>query len=101
MQQQPTPTPEPRAVESQIIRPGQRDTYSGGVWVASAGDRVVHVRIARPGPLGIVVVVLLIGAASAAALLLMTGIALIGIAAAGLLIVGAAVWGLLRHLFRQ
>jgi hypothetical protein len=61
----------------------------------------VHVRIARPGPLGVVIALLLIGAALAGALLLMTGIVLIGVAAASLLIAGATVSGLLRRLFRQ
>jgi hypothetical protein len=61
----------------------------------------VHVRIARPGPLGVVIALLLIGTALAGALLLMTGIVLIGVAAAGLLITGATVSGLLRRLFRQ
>jgi hypothetical protein len=61
---------------------------------------LVEFRIARPGPLGVVIAVL-IGAALAGALLLMTGIVLIVVAAAGLLIVGATVSGLLRRLFRQ
>jgi hypothetical protein len=98
--QQPTLATEPRQVEPEVIPPGERDTYSGGIWVVSGGDRVVHVRIARPGPLGVLIALLLISAA-AAALLLVTGFALIGVAAAGLFIVGATVWGLLRRLFRQ
>jgi hypothetical protein len=99
MQQQPMPAEEPRPVEPEIIAPGEREMYSGRVWSAS-GDRVVHVRIAAPGLLGLVVALLVIGGASVA-LLLMTGIAVIGVAAASLLIVGATLSGLLRRLFRQ
>jgi hypothetical protein len=101
MRQQPTPAAESRQVEPEIIPPSERDTYSERVWIASGRDRVVHVRITRPGPLGVVIALLLIGAALAAALLLVTGIVLIGVAAAGLLIAGATVSGLLRRLFRQ
>src|SRR4029077_20299671 len=69
MRQQPTPAAESRQVEPEIIRPSDRDTYSERVWIASGRDRVVHVRIARPGPLGVVIALLLIGAALAGPLL--------------------------------
>jgi hypothetical protein len=100
MQQQPMPAEKPRTVEPEIIPPGGREMYSGRLWVAFDGDRVVHVRIARPALLGLVVALLLIGAASVA-LLLMTGIAVIGVVAASVLIYGATLSGLLRRLFRQ
>jgi hypothetical protein len=94
------PAEKPRTVELEIIPPGGREMYSGRPWVASDGDRVVYVRIARPALLGLVVALLLIGAASVA-LLLMTGIAVIGVVAASLLISGATLSGLLHRLFRQ
>ena len=87
------PPPEPRRppVEPEIIPPGEPERR---------GDRVVYIRVSRPGPFGIALAVLLIGII-AIVLLLVMGAALIGIVAAGLLVVGGMIVGMLTRLFRR
>jgi hypothetical protein len=60
----------------------------------------MRIRMTRLGPAGIVMVLLMIGISGLAGLTLLLGFALVGLTAAGVLMVGSIISGLLRRVSR-
>jgi hypothetical protein len=99
-QQEPTLADGPRQAEPEIIPPGADRAGRSRSWVSAAPRYTIRIPITRLGPVGIIVLLLMIGILGLAGLMLLLGFALVGLAAAGVLIVGSIVSGLLRRLSR-
>ena len=97
-QQDPTPIQGPRQVEPEIIPPGVAPVGRSRIRVSAAPPYTMRIEMTRLGPVGIVMLVLIIVILGLAGLTLLLGFALVGLAAAGVLIVGAILSGLLRRL---
>src|SRR5262245_30227492 len=99
-QREPTPKAATRQAELEIIPPGAERVGKPRIWVSAGSHHPVHIRIRRLGPRGLVVLMLMAGILGLAGLMLVLGFALVGLAAASVLMVGAIVSGLLRSLSR-
>ena len=97
-QQETTPEAGRRQAEPEIIPPGADWAGKSRIWVSAGQHHTMRVRITRLGPAGIAVLMLMIGILGLAGLMLVIGLALVGLAAAGVLVVGAILFGLLRSL---
>ena|SRR5438309_6139731 len=97
-QQEMTPEAGRRQAEPEIIPPGADWAGKSRIWVSAGPHHTMRVRITRLGPAGIAVLMLMIGILGLAGLMLVIGLALVGLAAAGVLVVGAILFGLLRSL---
>jgi hypothetical protein len=96
-QQDPTPIQGTRQVEPEIIPPGVEPVGRSRIRVSAAPHYTMRIEMTRLGPVGIVMLVLMIVILGLAGLTLLLGFALVGLAAAGVLIVGAILSGLLRR----
>ena len=101
MQQHPTPKAETPYIEPEIIPPGADRPRSSRIWVSTGPWHTTRVQITRLGPIGIALFVLLIGILASIGLFLLLGAALVGIAAASVLIVGGIISRLSRRPFRR
>jgi len=99
MQQQPTPKAETPCIEPEIIPPGADWPRSSRI--SSGPHHTTRIQIARLGPVGIALFGLLIGILVLAGLVLILGAALVGVAAAGVLIGGGIFSSLSRRSFRR
>jgi hypothetical protein len=97
-QQDPTPIQGPRQVEPEIIPPRVAPVGRSRIRISAAPHYTMRIEMTRLGPVGIVMLVLIIVILGLAGLTLLLGFALVGLAAAGVLIVGAILSGLLRRL---
>ena len=97
-QQQSTLTKGTRQAEPEIIPPGADLAARSRIWVSAAPHYAMRIRMTRLGPAGIVMILLMIGILGLAALALLLGFALVGLAAAGMLMVGSIISGLVRRL---
>ena len=97
-QQEPTPTQGTRQVEPEIIPPRADPAGRSRIWVSATPHYKMRIRMTRLGPVGTVVLTLMIVIVGLAGLTVLLGFALVGLAAAGVFIVGAIVSGLLRRL---
>ena len=100
-QQELTPRAGTRQADPEIIPPGADRAGRSRIWVSAAPDYTMRIQMTKLGPLGTVVLMLTIGILGVAGLTLLLGFALVGLAAAGMLMVGAIVSGLLRRLSRR
>ncbi len=94
--QKPRPKTETRQAEPEIIPPGSDRAVGYPLWMSAGPYRTMHIRMTRPGPVGIAMLMLLIGILGLAGLVLLLGLAFVGLAAAGVLAFGSIVSGLLR-----
>lgn len=101
MQQQDMPTTEPPSTEPEIIPPGTDWQRRSRIWVSTGQDRIVRLQITPLGAVGFAGFVLLIVILAIAGIALLLGAALVGVAAAGVLIIGGIVSGVLRRQFRR
>ena len=91
MQQQPMPEAKTPYTEPEIIPPGADWPRASRVWVSAGPHHTTRIQITRLGPVGTAALfVLLIGIPALAGMALLLGAALVGIAAASVLIVGAS-----------
>ena len=88
-----------RQAEPEIIPPGAYPAGRSRIWVSAAPHYTMRIRMTRLGPAGIVMLLLMIGLLGLAGLTLLLGFALVGLTAAGVLMVGS-IAGLLRRLSR-
>jgi hypothetical protein len=88
-QQDPTPIQGTRQVEPEITPPGVEPVGRSRIRVSAAPHYTMRIEMTRLGPVGIVMLVLMIVILRLAGLTLLLGFALVGLAAAGVLIVGA------------
>ena len=100
-QQEPTSEAGRRQAEPEIIPPGADWAGKSRIWVPAGTHHTMRVRITRLGPVGIAALMLMIGILVLAGLMLVIGFALVGLAAAGVLVVGAILSGLLRSLSQR
>ena len=101
MQRQPTPKAETPCIEPEIIPPGSDWPRSSRIWVSTGPCHTTRVQITRLGPIGIALFVLLIGILASVGLFLLLAAALVGVVAAGVLIVGGIFSSLSRRPFRR
>jgi len=101
MQQPPTPKTETPSIEPEIIPPGADWRRASRIWVSTGPYQTSRIQITRPGPFGIALFVLLIGILSLVGLVLLLGAALVGVAAAGVLIGGGIFSSLTRPPVRR
>jgi hypothetical protein len=99
-QQEPMLTKGTRQAEPEIIPPGADPAGRSRIWVSAAPHYAMRIRMTRLGPAGIVMVLLMIGISGLAGLTLLLGFALVGLTAAGVLMVGSIISGLLRRVSR-
>jgi hypothetical protein len=101
MTQQPTPKAGTRQAEPEIIPPGADLAGDSRIWVSAGPHQTMRIRITRLGPVSTALLMLMIGILGLAGLLLVLGFALVCLAAAGVLVVGAIVSGILHSLSRR
>jgi len=101
MQQQPMPKAKPRYTEPEIIPPGADWPRASRIWVSTGPHHTTRIQITRLGPVGIAIFLLLIGVLAFVGMALLLGAALVGIAAAGVLIIGGILSNLSRRQFRR
>jgi hypothetical protein len=101
MRQQDMPTTEPPSTEPEIIPPGADWQRRSRIWVSTGQDRIVRLQITPLGAVGFPGFVLLIVILAIAGIALLLGAALVGVAAAGVLIIGGIVSAVLRRQFRR
>ena len=101
MQPQQSPKAETPYIEPEIIPPGAEWHRTSRIWVFNGPHQTTRIQIARLGPAGIALFVLLIGILALAGITLLLGAVLVGIAAAGLVIVGGIVSGVVRRQFHR
>jgi hypothetical protein len=101
MTQQPTPKAGTRQAEPEIIPPGADLAGDSRIRVSAGPHQTMRIRITRLGPVSTALLMLMIGILGLAGLLLVLGFALVCLAAAGVLVVGAIVSGILRSLSRR
>jgi hypothetical protein len=100
MQQQPMPRAETPYTEPEIIPPDADLPHASRIWVSTGPHHTTRIQITRLGPIAIAFFLLLIGIVALAGIALLIGAALVGIAAAGLVIVAGIVSSLFRRPFR-
>jgi len=101
MQQQETPEAKLSSTEPEIIPPGAGWQQVSRTWASAGQHHATRVWITPPGPVGFALFVLLIVILAFAGVVLLFGVALVGIAATGVLIVGGIVSSVLRGQFRR
>jgi hypothetical protein len=101
MQQQPAPRANTPHTEPEIIPPDADWPRASRIWVSPGRHHTAHIQITRLGPVGIAIFVLLIGVLAVVGMALLLGAALVGIAAAGVLIIGGILSNLSRRQFRR
>jgi len=101
MQHQDMPAAKPPFTEPEIIPPGDNWQRVSRIWVSTGQHRAVRVQITSPGPVAFAVFILVIVILAVAGIALLLGAALVGIAAACLLIVGGIASSVLRRVFRR
>jgi hypothetical protein len=101
MRQQSMPRGETPYTEPEIILPGADWPRASQTWVSTDPHHTTRIQITRLGPVGIAFFMLLIGILALAGMALLIGAALVGIAAAGVLIVAGIVSSLFRRQFRR
>jgi hypothetical protein len=99
-QQEPTLTEGTRQTEPEIIPPGADPAGRSRIWASAAPHYTMRIRMTRLGPVGIVMLLLMIGILGLAGLTLLLGFALVGLTAAGVLMVGSIISGLAHRLSR-
>ena len=85
--------------EPEIIPPGADWPPTPRSRVSNSVGQVTLVRIARLGPVGIVVALLVLGMLAALTVVLLLGLAVFGVATTGVVIIGAAISLFLRGTF--
>lgn len=85
--------------EPEIIPPGADWPPTPRSRVSNSAGHVTIVRIARLGPVGIVVALIVLGMLAALTVLLLLGLAVVGVATTGVVIIGAAISLFLRRTF--
>ena len=98
---QPEARPDLPRSEPEIIPPGVDFRARPGGETGFYTNRGIHIRVTRPGPLGIAAILVGAGIVGALGLLMLLGTLLIGAAAAGTLVVIALVARLLRAFGRS
>ena len=101
MQPQPMPKGKTPYTEPEIIPPGADWPRASRIWVSTDRHHTAHIQITRLGPVGIAIFVLLIGVLAFVGMALLLGAALVGIAAAGVLIIGGILSNPSRRQFRR
>src|SRR5215469_8977027 len=101
MQQQDMSDSKPPSTEPEIIAPGANWQRASRIWASTGQHGVVRVQITPPGPVGVAALVLLLVILAFAGVALLLGAALVGVAAAGVLIIGGMVSSVLRRQFRR
>jgi len=100
--QQPAPRANTPHTEPEIIPPDSDWPRASRIWVSTGRHHTAaHIQITRLGPVGIAIIVLLIGVLAFVGMALLLGAALVGIAAAGVLIIGGILSNLSRRQFRR
>jgi hypothetical protein len=90
-----------RSTEPEIIPPGVERQRVSRIWVFTSRRYPTHLWITPMGPIGTALLVLLIGILALAGSALLLGAALVGVAAAGVLMIGGIVSKVLsRRLWR-
>ena len=100
MQHQDVPEANRRSTDPEIIPPGT-DRRESRVWKSTGQRHTIHVQITPLGPVGLAGFLILMVVLGFVGIVLLLGAALVGIAAAGLLIVGGIVSAVLRGQFRR
>jgi hypothetical protein len=85
--------------EPEIIPPDADWPRTPRSRVSNSAGQVTLVRIARLGPVGIVVALLVLGMLAALTVVLLLGLAVVGVATTGVVIIGAAISLFLRGRF--
>ena len=85
--------------EPEIIPPGADWPPTPRSRVSNSAAKVTLVRVARLGPVGIVVALLVLGMLAALTVVLLLGLAVVGVATTGVVIIGAAISLFLRGRF--
>jgi hypothetical protein len=101
MQQQPMPKAKTPYTEPEIIPPDADWPRASRIWLSARPYHTTRIQITRLGPVGIALFMLLIGILALAGMALLLGVALVGIAAGGVLIVGGIISSLSRRPFRR
>jgi hypothetical protein len=101
MQQQPMPEAKTPYTEPEIVPPGADWPRAPRIWVSAGPHHTTRIQITRLEPVGTALFVLLIGILAVAGMALLLGAALVGIAAASVLIVGGIISSLSRRPFRR
>jgi len=101
MQQQPAPRANTPHTEPEIIPPDADWPRASRIWVSTGRHHTARIQITRLGPVGIAIFLLLIGVLAFVGMALLLGAALVGIAAAGVLIIGGILSNLSRRQFRR
>ena len=101
MQQYDTSNSKPPSTEPEIIPPGADWQQVSRIWPSTGQHHTIRVQITPVGPLGFAAFVLLMVILAFVGIAVLLGAALVGVAAAGLLIVGGLVSSVLRRQFRR
>jgi hypothetical protein len=67
--------------------------------VSNSTSQITFVRIARLGPVGVILALLMLGMVAALTVVLLLGLAVVGAAVAGVVIIGLAISLFLRRIF--
>src|ERR1700682_3333485 len=90
---------DPPGGEPEIIPPGADWPPTPRSRAPNSTSQVTFVRIARLGPVGIILALLIIGMLAALAVVLLLGLVVIAVAVAGVVIIGAVISLFLRRTF--
>jgi hypothetical protein len=90
---------DPQRKEPEIIPPGADWPPTPRSRVSNSANQVTFIRIARLGPVGIILALLVLGMLAALTVVLLLGLAVVGVAIAGIIIIGAAISLFLRRTF--
>jgi hypothetical protein len=101
MQQQSAPRANTPHTEPEIILPDADWPRASRIWISTSNRHTARIQITRLGPVGIAIFVLLIGVLALVGMALLLGAALVGIAAAGVPIIGGILSNLSRRQFRR
>jgi hypothetical protein len=101
MQHQDIPEARPPSTDPEIIPPGINWQERSRVWQSTGHRHTIRVQCTPVGPLGFAGFVLLMVILGFVGVALLVGAALVATAAAGMLISGGVVYGILRRQFRR
>ena len=101
MQQYDMPNSKPPSTEPEIIPPGGDWQQVSRIWPSTSQHHTIRVQITPLGPVGFAAFVFLMVIVAFAGIALLLGVALVGVAAAGVLIIGGIVSSVLRRQFRR
>jgi hypothetical protein len=92
---------DPPRGEPEIIPPGADWSPMPRGRVPNSASQITFVHIARLGPVGAILAFLVLGMLAAVTFVLLLGLAVVGAAVAGVVIIGAAISLFLRRTFPQ